>query len=111
MRPQPGHHRAPRDWRARHQAFAPDGVSDELGSRGVRWGICQFQATLNRRVSRVVGIRALTGKRLMQCPHRSPGPIAVAGAWLLRKALKQLATLGGRKRKPADVSRAGLQLV
>ena len=46
----------------------------------------------------------------MQRRHRTPRPIAVARAWL-PKALKQLATLGGRKRKPAHVPRAGLQLV
>ena len=46
----------------------------------------------------------------MQRRHRTPGPIAMAGAWL-SEALKQLATLGGRKRKPADVPRAGLPLV
>jgi hypothetical protein len=34
----------------------------------------------------------------------------MAGAWL-REALQQLATLGGRKRKPASVPRASLELV
>jgi hypothetical protein len=46
----------------------------------------------------------------MQRLHRTPGPIAMVGAWL-REALKQLALLGGRKRKPAYIPRAGLQLV
>jgi hypothetical protein len=46
----------------------------------------------------------------MQRRHRTLGSIGTAGAWL-REALKQLATLDGRKRKPAHVPRAGLQLV
>jgi len=45
----------------------------------------------------------------MQRRHRIPRP-TMAGAWL-REALQQLATLGGRKRKPAYVPRASLQLV
>jgi hypothetical protein len=46
----------------------------------------------------------------MQRRHRIPRPIPMAGAWL-REALEQLATLGGRKRKPAYVLRASIQLV
>jgi hypothetical protein len=46
----------------------------------------------------------------MQRRHHTPRPIAVVGAWL-REAPKQLAMLGGRKRKAAHVPAAGLQLV
>ena len=72
--------------------------------------IRQFQATLNGCVSRVVGIRARAGESLMQRRHRTPRRIDMVRVWL-REALKQLALLVWRKRKPANVAGASARFV
>jgi hypothetical protein len=72
--------------------------------------IGQFQATLNGRVRRVVGIRARAGENLMQRRHRNPRRIEMVRAWL-REALQQLALLVWRKRKPANVAGASARFV